>query len=75
MALTITCPVCGKPLTLGVLHRVEDLADCREEPRVPFRYQIPLLGMQAVLLAAATAPLMGACMDRIVGDRQRQTML
>ena len=24
------CPICGKPLTLGVLHRVEDLAD-REE--------------------------------------------
>ena len=28
------CPVCGRPLTLGVLHRVEDLAD-REEGFVP----------------------------------------
>lgn len=23
----ITCPVCGRPLTLGVMHRVEELAD------------------------------------------------
>ena len=28
------CPVCGKPLTLGVLHRVQDLAD-RSEPVKP----------------------------------------
>ena len=38
------CPVCGKTLTIGVLHRVEDLAD-RTEPDlgdVPFRSLIPL---------------------------------
>ncbi len=40
------CPVCRRPLTIGVLHRVEDLAD-REEGyssrgRVPFRYLMPL---------------------------------
>jgi len=37
------CPVCGKPLTLGVLHRVEDLAD-RAEPVLdaPYRSLIPL---------------------------------
>ncbi len=40
------CPKCGKPLTLGVLHRVYDLAD-REEGYVPensqkFYYNLPL---------------------------------
>jgi DNA helicase II / ATP-dependent DNA helicase PcrA len=30
--LGLTCPVCGKPLTVGVLHRVRELAD-REQPR------------------------------------------
>ncbi|MDN5205636.1 UvrD-helicase domain-containing protein [Fulvivirgaceae bacterium BMA10] len=40
------CPVCGQPLTLGVLHRVEKLAD-RKEPQKPegapgFEYIIPL---------------------------------
>ncbi len=29
--LGLTCPVCGKPLTVGVLHRVMELAD-RERP-------------------------------------------
>lgn len=40
------CPVCGKPMTIGVLHRVEELAD-REEgflPKnaVPFKSLLPL---------------------------------
>jgi len=40
------CPKCGKHLTIGVMHRVEDLAD-REEGarpplRIPFRNLIPL---------------------------------
>ncbi len=40
------CPVCRKPLTIGVLHRVEELAD-REEgfiPKnaIPFKSLIPL---------------------------------
>jgi uncharacterized protein (TIGR00375 family) len=44
MAADNLCPVCGKELTIGVLHRVEDLAD-RTEPElggVPFRSLIPL---------------------------------
>ncbi len=37
------CPVCGKPLTLGVLHRVFELSD-REEPlcREDYKYIVPL---------------------------------
>ncbi|MCU0236216.1 MAG: endonuclease Q family protein [Acidobacteria bacterium] len=37
-----TCPVCGKPLTLGVLYRAEELADREAESPVPFTYQVPL---------------------------------
>ncbi len=29
------CPVCGRPLTVGVLHRVEELADRPEGARAP----------------------------------------
>jgi len=39
------CPVCGKPLTLGVLHRVYSLAD-RKEPisqgRIDYKRLVPL---------------------------------
>ncbi len=52
-ALGNMCPACGKPLTLGVLHRVQDLADCREGPRAPFRYQIPLRQLLAGVLGCA----------------------
>jgi DNA helicase-2/ATP-dependent DNA helicase PcrA len=46
MAHENLCPKCGKPLTIGVLHRVEELAD--REPgegpaeRIPARHLIPL---------------------------------
>jgi len=40
------CPVCGKPLTLGVLNRVEELADRsrgqKPEKVIPFKSLIPL---------------------------------
>jgi uncharacterized protein (TIGR00375 family) len=40
------CPVCGRPVTVGVMHRVEDLADRAEGfvpiGAVPYRNLIPL---------------------------------
>ncbi|MCD6528102.1 DNA helicase UvrD [bacterium] len=40
------CPVCGRPLTIGVLNRVEELADnpdgFRPEDAIPFKSLIPL---------------------------------
>ncbi len=40
------CPVCGKKLTIGVMHRVDKLADRKEgfrpQGRPPFRSVIPL---------------------------------
>ncbi len=49
------CPVCGKPLTVGVLHRVEELADRAEEERPdrrtdPFRSLVPLPEIQSEIL-------------------------
>ena len=41
-----TCPVCGKPLTIGVLSRIEELADRPEGQMpvnaVPFKSLVPL---------------------------------
>ena len=40
------CPKCGKAVTIGVLSRVEDIADrpasVSAENRVPFKYIVPL---------------------------------
>jgi len=40
------CPVCGKPLTIGVLSRIEELADQPEgfvpENHIPFKSLVPL---------------------------------
>ncbi|MGV8176327.1 MAG: endonuclease Q family protein [Candidatus Bilamarchaeaceae archaeon] len=40
------CPVCRKPLTVGVMHRINDLADrkygFKPEKAVPFQHIVPL---------------------------------
>lgn len=40
------CPICGRKLTIGVLHRVEQLADRKPdelpEDRIPYRHLVPL---------------------------------
>lgn len=44
------CPVCGKPLTIGVMHRVWDLADRKEEPALKEEPQVhPIIPLPAVL--------------------------
>ncbi len=53
------CPVCGKPVTVGVSHRVEKLADREEHYRpkhaAPFRSLIPLQELIAEALDAGVA--------------------
>jgi uncharacterized protein (TIGR00375 family) len=66
------CPSCGKPLTVGVMHRVEELADRPEDaapPRpVPFRSLVQLpeilaeihgVGSKARSVEAAASQLVG----------------
>jgi len=53
------CPVCGKPLTLGVLHRVQELAD-RTQPEHPegmpgFTSLIPLGEVAGEVLSVGPA--------------------
>ncbi len=52
------CPACGAPITVGVLHRVLELAD-RAEPRTPegaggFRYLIPVPEILGQLTGSGT---------------------
>ncbi|MFH1102497.1 MAG: UvrD-helicase domain-containing protein [Pseudomonadota bacterium] len=53
------CPVCNKPLTLGVLHRVEELADRKEGERPekihPFYRMLPLTDILAQVLETGPA--------------------
>ena len=49
------CPVCGRPLTVGVMHRVESLADRPEgftpQDAIPAKHLIPLTEIIAAALS------------------------
>jgi len=52
------CPVCGKPLTVGVLNRIEQIADKEEgfkpEEVIPFKSLVPLEEIIADVLGQGT---------------------
>lgn len=58
-ALNGLCPACGKPLTIGVLHRVTELernqpaSPARPLTRPPYRYHIPLPELLAQQMGAS----------------------
>lgn len=53
-----TCPVCKKPLTVGVMHRVDELADRPRDyvakDRPPFKSLVPLLEIIAEQMGIVT---------------------
>lgn len=72
VALDGQCPVCGKPLTIGVLHRVEELADRAggDAPKgaAAFQSVIPLAEVVSQALRIGPATKGVACeVDRLIG--------
>jgi DNA helicase-2/ATP-dependent DNA helicase PcrA len=74
------CPKCGKPLTIGVLHRVDDLADRHDEifpqpaatgaeARVPYRSIVPLAELiGSVMDVGAASKKVGKEIERLIAD-------
>jgi uncharacterized protein (TIGR00375 family) len=74
LALDGRCPVCGQPVTVGVLHRVEKLADRSEAEAVPpptageISSLVPLPEILSELLATGPASkAVERSYDRLVG--------
>ena len=71
------CPKCGKPLTIGVLHRVETLADrgagfCPPQA-VPFRSIIPLAELVSQAMdVGKTSRVFKLEMERILADQRTE---
>jgi DNA helicase II / ATP-dependent DNA helicase PcrA len=68
------CPVCGKPLTIGVLNRVDAIADRPSgdpfpSSAVPFRYIIPLAELVgSVVGTAPSSKKVKIAVDQLLGD-------
>lgn len=60
------CPVCGRPVTLGVLHRVEMLADRAENARpAAARHYESLVPLKSVIAAALGVGVNTAAVRRV----------
>ena len=67
------CPECGRPLTLGVLHRVEELSQggnpSDQQARRPFAKLAPLIELLAhTMRKGRTAKSVGLAYHRICGE-------
>jgi len=67
----VACPKCGKPLTLGVLHRISELADLNEGKRpdgaIPFYRLLPLSEiLSEVLEVGPASKKVKAAQDKII---------
>ena len=68
------CPKCHRPLTIGVLHRVDDLADrsmpaARPTNAIPFRSIVPLADLiGAVRGVGKSSKKVAAIYDRLISD-------
>lgn len=71
-ALGGRCPVCGKPLTVGVLHRVDEIADRAADaplPVQPHRSIVPLAEVIAFTMGVGVqSKKVHAMYDRIIAE-------